>query len=189
MSELKRVARRKRALQWPVVLWLTAAWVLLWGELSVGNVLSGLIVAVVVILVFPLPPIAFNGRFRPVGLFRLVARFYIDLALASLDVARLALRIGKQPKSSVIRVDLRARSDLYMVLTAELLSLIPGSVVVEADRSSWTLYLHVLGAETSDDIERARRTALQQEGRLIRAFGSDAELADYARAAREGRPQ
>jgi multicomponent Na+:H+ antiporter subunit E len=186
MTELKRVARRKRALQWPVMLWLTTAWVLLWGELSVGNVLSGLAVAAVVILVFPLPPIAFKGRFRPMGLVRLIARFHADLLVASLGVARQALRIGKLPRSSIVRVQLRARSDLYMALTVELLSLIPGSVVVEADRSTWTLYLHVLGADDAQSVAHARRTALDQEERLIHAFGSDEELADYTRAMREG---
>ena len=31
-----------------ILLWLTVVWVLLWGELSVANVLAGLVVALVV---------------------------------------------------------------------------------------------------------------------------------------------
>src|SRR6185312_12962774 len=46
---------RRRALQWPAVLWLTVVWCLLWGEFTVGNVLAGVVVAVGVLVLFPLP--------------------------------------------------------------------------------------------------------------------------------------
>lgn len=171
----------RRALQWPVMVWLAAAWVLLWGEVSIANVLSGLAVALIVALVFPLPPIAFTGRIRPLGLIQLVARFCLDLVLASVDVARQALNFRHKPASSIVMVRLRSRSDLYMTLTAELLTLVPGSIVVEADRPNWTLYMHVLGARTDTDVARARDMALGQEERLIHALGADVELAAYNR--------
>jgi multicomponent Na+:H+ antiporter subunit E len=159
--------------------WLTVVWVLFWGDLSVANVLSGAALASLIVAVFPLPPIVFPGRLRPLGLARLVGRFAADLIRASLQVSRQAVRFGTQPRNAVIEVDLFSRSDLYLTITAELLSLVPGSLVVEARRSTGTLYLHVLGIEDAAEVERFRAAALAQEERVMRALASRAELEAY----------
>lgn len=179
------VPDRRNGVQWPMLIGLTVVWVLLWGNVTVANVLSGLVVAVVVTLVFPLPPIVFGGRVRPLGLARLIGWFVVELVVASAQVAAQALRIGQRPQNAVIQVDLRSRSDLYLTLTAELLSLVPGSLVVEARRSTSTLFLHVLGVCSEADVEEARRRALRQEERVMRALASDEELAAYPASGRE----
>jgi multicomponent Na+:H+ antiporter subunit E len=168
--------RRRVPVQWRSLVWLTAVWVLLWGDLSVGNVLAGLAIAFVVSLVMPLPPIAGGGRVRPLALARLAGRFAVDVVVASVQVGVAAFRI-RPPVSAVIRVRLRSSSDLYLTLTAELCSLVPGSVVVEAHRLTSTLYLHLLDVAGPDAIEAARRRVLEQEERVLRALASDAELA------------
>lgn len=176
------VPSRRNGVQWPMLIGLTVVWALLWGGLSVTNVLSGLVVAVIVVLVFPLPPIVFGGRLRVRGLAVLAGWFVVELVVASAQVAVQALRIGKRPLNAVIQVDLRSRSDLYLTLTAELLSLVPGSLVVEARRSTSTLFLHVLGVRSEADVEEARRRALRQEERVVRALASDEELAAFEQA-------
>ena len=168
--------RRRAALQWPTLLWLTVLWVLLWGDLSVGNVLAGLLVAVAVSLAMPLPPIAAQGRVRPLALAHLLGRFAVDVVVASVQVGIQAFR-RRPPLSAVIRVRLRSSSDLYLTLTAELCSLVPGSIVVEAHRLTGTLYLHVLDVAGTGGIEAARRRAMEQEERVLRALASDDELA------------
>ena len=99
------------------------------------------------------------------------------------SVALLAFR-RETPKSAMVRVDLRSDSDLYQTLTSELVSLVPGSIVVEARRSTRTLYLHVLDVEQLSDLEPARRSVLDAEARVIAAYGSAAER----EAIREGQP-
>ncbi|GAA2720685.1 Na+/H+ antiporter subunit E [Cellulomonas aerilata] len=168
--------RRRAAVQWPTLGWLTVVWVLLWGEVSVGNVLAGLLVALAVSVATPLPPIAAGGRVRPVACARLVGRFAVDVVVASFQVGVQAFR-PRPPQSAVIGVRLRSSSDLYLTLTAELCSLVPGSVVVEAHRLTGTLYLHVLDVDGPEGIEAARRRVLEQEERVLRAFASDAQLA------------
>jgi len=168
--------RRRVRVQWHSLVWLTVVWVLLWGDLSVGNVLAGLAIAWVVSVVMPLPPIAAEGRVRPPALARLVGRFAADVVVASVQVGVQAFR-RDPPLSAVIRVRLRSSSDLYLTLTAELCSLVPGSVVVEAHRLTRTLYLHVLDVTGPGGIEAARRRVLEQEERVLRALASDAELA------------
>jgi len=168
--------RRTVAVQWPTMVWLTVVWILLWGDLHLGNVLAGLAVALGVTLLLPLPAIASGGRLRPIGLARLAAHFARDLVVASVQVGVQAFRPGP-PVSAVIGVQLRSSSELYLTLTAELCSLVPGSIVVEAHRLTRTLYLHVLDVDTAGGVEAARQSVLDQEERLLRAIASDAQLA------------
>ena len=156
---------------------LTGVWVLLWDEISLFLVLTGLLLALLVSLVFPLPPIDLHGRFRPLQGLKLVARLLADAYRASLDVVRLAFRFGRVPRSSIVRVQLRSRSDLYLTVTAEQVSLVPGTIVLEAHRASSTLYLHVLGATDDAAIAAAVQGVLDAEARAIRTFGSAAEVA------------
>jgi len=163
-------------IQWPTATWLALVWVLLWGDLSVGNVLAGLAIGFAVTVLLPLPAIASGGRLRPLGLLRLIAHFVGDLVVASVQVGIQAFRRGP-PVSAVIGVRLRSSSDLYLTLTAELCSLVPGSIVVEAHRLTSTLYLHILDVDTAGGVEAARQSVLDQEERVLRAFASDAQLA------------
>ncbi|MCW2811743.1 MAG: Na+/H+ antiporter subunit, partial [Friedmanniella sp.] len=58
---------------------LTGTWLLLWGHLSLFLVLTGLAVAVLTTLVFPLPSVDLHGRFRPLGALRLLRIQAVDL--------------------------------------------------------------------------------------------------------------
>lgn len=166
-----------RHVPWWEVGWLTAVWVLLWGDVSVGNVLTGVVIGVVVTVGLRMAPIPFHGRVRPLALVRLVGRFALDLVRASFEVAAIALRPGYTPRGAVIGIELRSHSDLYLTLTAELCSLVPGSLVIEAHRLTGTLYVHVLDVAWSGGVEAARRQVLDQEERVLRALASDDELA------------
>jgi multicomponent Na+:H+ antiporter subunit E len=56
------------------------------------------------------------------------------------------------------------------------ISLIPGSLVVEVDRSTSTLYLHALNISTVEDVENLRKEVRSIEAGLIRIMGSREEL-------------
>lgn len=177
--EGQKMNRVRATFQWPVVLLLAAVWVLLWGEVTLWNIVSGIVVAVIVLAVFPQPPIERPVRVRPLGLVRLTARFGYDLVVASVQVAAWALWFGHQPSSAVIEVRLRSRSDLLLALTAELVSLVPGSLLIETAHPRSILYLHIFGVRDAAGVERARRGALEQERRVVAAFATEADLATY----------
>lgn len=168
--------RARPRIAWGTIVWLTVVWVFLWGDLTIGNVLAGALIALVVTSGLRMAPIDFQGKVHPWGLLRLVARFAADLVRASFEVAFIALRPGYTPRGAVIGVQLRSHSDLYLTMTAELCSLVPGSLVVEAHRLTGVLYLHVLDVRQSGGIEAARQSVLDQEERVLRAFASPAEL-------------
>ena len=174
----RRPRRPGRYFRAASILWLTAVWVLLWGDLSVANVLGGLATAVVIGLTFPMASVDFHGRPHLVPVVHLAYRFVVDLVVASVQVVGLALDPRRTPRCAVLAVQLRSHSDLYLTLTAELCTLVPGSLVVEARRTAGVLYVHVLDVDSVGGIDAARRHVLETEERVLRALASDAELAE-----------
>lgn len=171
---------RRRTLKFHIAatVWLTAAWVLLWGELSAANVLGGLAIALVLNAALSMPSVEFHGRVHPLAALYLVYRFGLDLVVASAQVAAMALLPDVRPRSAVVAVQLRSHSDLYLTLTAQLCSLVPGSIVVEAHRTTGMLYVHVLDIGLTHGLDGARAHVMDTEARILRALASDAELAE-----------
>jgi multicomponent Na+:H+ antiporter subunit E len=171
---------RIRGLTISAMIWLTVVWVALWGDISAYNVLTGLLVAAVVCVVFPLPRLQLRLRVRPLRLGWLVLRFLADVVIASVHVARTTLRLRRQPRNAVIEVSLRTPSDFVLTVVAEMTSLVPGSLVVEARRSTHTLYLHVLDARDQAGVARMRAQVLALERRVVLAFGAETGHLDQA---------
>lgn len=155
---------------------LTAVWVLLAGRLSVFTVVSGALIATIVTLLFPMPAIVWPGWIHPIGVLRLVGAVTWDLARASVQLAWFALSWRRQPRSGVVAVPLSSDADLYQVATGTILSIVPGSVVVEARWRTRTLYMHIFDMEPGD-AARERVGALRAELRILRAFGTSEEIA------------
>ncbi|WP_314173499.1 Na+/H+ antiporter subunit E [Streptomyces winkii] len=182
----RRFSSRIRAAQWPTVLWLTVLWVLLWGTLSVANVVTGVIVGVVVCVIFPLPPIQTQVRLRPFAVLRFTVRFVIDMGVSSWRLNRYILGPGT-PLCAVLAVRMRSPSDLMLTVTSVAVAAVPGSNVLDVHRASGTLYVHVVGAGHESERERARYEVLRLEDRVVRAFGTRADVAVLdARAGRGG---
>jgi multicomponent Na+:H+ antiporter subunit E len=167
-------ARRRPSLVAVVV--LTVTWVLLWERISLFIVLTGVLLALLVFLVFPLPAIERSGRVRPVALARLVGRLAQDLVVSSVRVVALSFA-RHTPQSAIVRVRLRSRSDLILTMTSELVSLVPGSLVVEVRRAESTLYIHALDTTDPEKLRRAAQDVLDSEERVLRAFGTDEDVA------------
>lgn len=152
----------------------------MWGDLSWANLINGVLIAIVVTVVFPLPSIEFAGRPHPWGVLKLAAYFVADLVISSVQVSMTAFRIGPPPMNAIIETQLHCQSDFYLTLIAELVCLVPGSVVVEARRTSSVLYIHVLNVKSDADLERARASVFAVERRVMHALASKQELAAYA---------
>ncbi|MBC7725529.1 MAG: Na+/H+ antiporter subunit E [Burkholderiaceae bacterium] len=177
MTELTQKELRARVIQQlPLLVALVVLWMLLWGAISWLNVLTGTIVAIVVTRVFYLPPVELTGRFNPLWFAVFLGRFAVDLVVASFQVAAQAFDPRGVSRNSIIAVQLRTRSDIMMTVTSIAMSLVPGSLIVEADRMRSTLYLHSLNTRDLAAVEKVRRHVLATEARLVRSFGSKDDL-------------
>ncbi|CCG01459.1 Na+/H+ antiporter subunit E [Blastococcus saxobsidens] len=163
--------------QLPLLAWLVLVWMLLWGTWSWANLLGGAVIALVVTSVLPLPPVVGGTRLRPGPLLRFVGAFVADLISSGALVAWQTLRPSGIERSAIIRVQTRTDSDLLLTILAESLTLVPGSMVLDLDRERRVLTLHVLHVRGPDDVERQRASVLAQEERVVRAFGTAADVA------------
>lgn len=170
--------RRARWREWLVaIVGLTLIWSLFWGGFSWLNTVGGVLVAVAVLVFYPLPPVTFAGRVRPLAVLVFLLRFLVELVVASVRLSAVALRPGPPPHSAIIAVRLRVPTDLNLTLVAEALSLVPGTLIVDVDRPGGTLFVHVFDVRGREDAARSREHVHELEVRLVRAVGSGAELA------------
>ena len=137
--------------------WLTLVWVLLWGTFSWADLLGGIVVALVVLVAFPLPAGVLRRRAAPAR--RCCAWGSTWPATSPSRASRWPgsrCAPGRRRAARSSRSRSRDDSELLMALLVECLSLVPGSVVVEASAAERTLWAHVLGADDEAGIARFR---------------------------------
>ncbi|MBM7807083.1 multicomponent Na+:H+ antiporter subunit E [Geodermatophilus bullaregiensis] len=174
--------------QVPLVVWLVVVWMLLWGTWSWANLLSGLLVALTVLTLLPLPHVVGGVRVRPAPLLAFLGHFVVDLFVSGADVAWQALRPGGVHRTAIVQVRLRADSDLLLTMVAEATSLVPGSLVLDLDREQRVMTLHLLPVRDMADVARKKAHVLVVEERLVRAFGSADDVAALEGHRTEGVP-
>ena len=185
MSELTRWQAVWR--QAPLLVGLVVLWVFLWDHVDVLTITTGVVLAVAVTRALYLPPVLLSGRFDPWRALLLGLRMMFDVVRASIQVAFNAVWPGWQPTNAIIAVQLLTRSDLVTTLTAEAISVVPGTVVVDIDRERGLLYLHALGTRTAEDLDRVRRQVLGTEERIVLAIGTREQAAAVREARRHRR--
>jgi multicomponent Na+:H+ antiporter subunit E len=167
--------------QMPLLVGLVLLWMALWGEVSWISGLSGILIAVGVTRTFYLPPVVLSGRFNLGWALVFLLRFAGEVAVATVSVASLAFRPTRLPDNAIIEVSLRSRSDFVMSITAIVISLVPGTLVLEIDRQRALLFLHVLAAGDAKGLEKARHHALSLEASVIRVIGSRGDMEKLTR--------
>ncbi len=150
---------------------LVLVWMALWGSASLIVILLGVLVSALILLLFPLPTMHFRFGVHPWRALVLIGRFLWDVVVASVHVGWLAVR-PRPPQSRITQVRLASDSDLLEALTALAVSLVPGSLIVDADSGTRTLTIHVLDAAKQSDDEFIAQV-LAQEDRIRRALGDD----------------
>jgi multicomponent Na+:H+ antiporter subunit E len=156
-----------------ILCWLILVWMLLWGEVSAANALSGLAVALLITVLLPLPPVPVEGRLHPLSLLRLVFTICYYLLLSSVQVAWLAIKPGPPPLTAVLRVQLSVKSDLVLALIVNAMNLIPGAIVLEIDQTRRMIYVHVLDVGSDTSVKRFYQQAAELERLMIASFERD----------------
>ncbi|MCV7152915.1 Na+/H+ antiporter subunit E [Mycolicibacterium pyrenivorans] len=152
--------------------WLILVWILLWGNISAANILSGLAIALVITLWLPLPPVPVEGRVHLLSLSRLIVTVAFWLLVSSVQVAALALRPAP-PLSAVLRAHLHVKSDLVLALAVNILNLTPGNIVLEIDQTRRMIYVHVLDVGSDRAVDQFHRQVDKLEKLLVASFERD----------------
>ncbi|MEV8250001.1 Na+/H+ antiporter subunit E [Microbacterium sp. NPDC076768] len=173
--DTRRHLWRDVRVQLPFLAWLVVLWMLLWAQFTVLSFLTGLIVAIFVTRVFRLPTVGLSGRINVWYAVLFVVEFLFAVLAGALSVTVQVFNFRRQPGTAIIAVPLRYADDLVMTHVAVVSSLIPGSLVVEADRDRRIIYLHVIGVRSFNDVEKQRDAVLHWERRVVRALGDPAQ--------------
>lgn len=173
--ESSRSVLRDIALQLPFLAWLIVLWMLVWNQFTVLSLVTGLVIAIFVTRVFRLPTVELSGRINLWYAALFVVQFLWAIVRGAVAVTIQVFDFRRQPGAAIIGVPLRYADDLIMTHVSVTSSLIPGSLVVEADRDRSILYLHVIGVRNMDDVEHQRQNVLKWERRIVRALGSPAQ--------------
>ncbi|GAA1146566.1 MULTISPECIES: Na+/H+ antiporter subunit E [Microbacterium] len=166
---------RDLGVQLPFLAWLVVLWMLLWAQFTLLSFVTGLVVAIFVTRVFRLPTVELSGRINVWYAVTLGVQFLFAVLRGALSVAVQVFDFRRQPGTAIIAVQLRYSDDLMMTHVAVASSLVPGSLVVEADRDRRILYLHVIGVRSMADVEKQRAGVLLWEKRIVRALGDPAQ--------------
>lgn len=145
---------------------LVAVWVALWADLTVANVVSGLLVALVVLAVVPVGVGGPNPRLVPGA--RFLAVFAYKLVESSLIVGWEVATPRNRIREGIVAVPLGDLPDRVITVVANAISLTPGTLTLEVERDPTVLYVHVLHLES---VEAARHDVLAMTRLVCAAFG------------------
>ena len=164
-------------------LWLVALWLLLWNDLSVGNVVGGVLVASLVLVAARLPRAACAGgdtdraRVAPLSLLYFLGYVLAKLVQSNLVLAWEIITPRNKINTGIIAIPMRTDSELALLVVANVITLTPGTVTIEAVGSPPVLYVNVLHLH---DIEDVRQELMRIEELSVRAFGSRTARAQLA---------
>jgi multicomponent Na+:H+ antiporter subunit E len=157
-----------------LVLWLTVLWVLLWGDVTAGNVITGIFFGSLILACARLTrsravDAETLPRINPLMILYFIVYVIGKLIQANLVLAWEILTPRNRINSGIIAVPLHTDSQLAMLAVASVVTLTPGSVTLEAKGSPTVLYIHVLHLHDPDHV---RKQLTRIEELTIRAFGS-----------------
>ena len=175
MKSLTMYGPREIVLRIWILVWLMLVWTMLWGNFSVANTVTGLLVALVITVLLPMPRLPVEGRLHVGSMIRLAFTVAYYMVLASLQVAGVAISPGGAPLSAGLRAQLSVKSDLVMALLLNTLTIIPGSVVLEIDQERRLAYVHVLDVGSPKAVATFYAQLRQLERLFIAAFERDAD--------------
>lgn len=157
--------------------WLATMWVLLWGEVTVANVVNGALIGLA-LAAFVTPSTLGDDHvvIRPLPALAFALWFAKALVVSNLAVAREVLAPASRSdiNPAIIGVRLRTRSGRLATVIANAITLTPGTMTIEARGRPAVLFIHVMSYA---DRAAVIADVVDLERRVVGAFGSPSERA------------
>lgn len=143
---------------------LALGWALVTGTISLATLGTGFVLGYAVLWLT-------RGLYRPASrryvsrlprALRLAGYFVGELVLSSLRVAWDVVTPSMHARPGILRVPLRARSDLEILVTANLVTLTPGSLTLDVSPDRRELYVHLMFLSDADSDRRAIQEKLER---------------------------
>lgn len=156
---------------------LVVVWLVLWSDVSVANVLTGILVGGVTCLVFSSPPPS-PAVFRPLPVIRFLLYFGVRLLQSSVVVAKTVVAPRHRIHTGIVAVPLSGCSDAVATIIADAISLTPGTLTLEVRRDPLTLFVHALDVR---DVAQVQADVRALEVLAVKAFGTPEAIAGLTR--------
>ena len=159
------------------VVGLLGLWLLLWGRITPGNLVGGVLVIAFILWIAPSGPKvevpSDHGRLHPLAATVFALYFLKELVIATWQVAVFVV-VPDRVCSGVIRVQLDINSIRIATVIANAVTLTPGTLAIddEVTDAGIVLYVHALD---STDPQAIRRGVKQFERLAVRSFGSKSD--------------
>jgi multicomponent K+:H+ antiporter subunit E len=137
-------------------------WLALNNTASAGH----LVLATILAIFLPIVTQQFwperTGKIKLITASRLLIVVLWDILLASLDVARLILGPLGKIKPAFVEIPLDMQDPFVGTILASIVSLTPGTVSIDIDRSRWVLQVHALNVDNTDALIQSIKTRYEQ---------------------------
>lgn len=141
---------------------LAVVWQAVSGDFSLGGLMVGLVLGYAALWVAR-PLYGDTAYFRRVGGgIGFLLYFLKELVVSSLRVAYDVVTPPIHARPGVIRVPLEARTDLEIMLLANLISLTPGTLSLDVSGDRRTLYLHAMFIQDPDAVRLEIKQGLER---------------------------
>ena len=158
---------------------LSALWLLAWGEISLANLVSGIIVASALFVVSPLgAPTRGRSRVSVIGFARLLAYVAVQLVVSNLVMAAAILRRNPTSRAGVVTHELDVPSEVVVTMMTSIIALSPGTMTVDVDDDASTIQVHFFAL---DDHDNAGATLSRLEQLVVAAVAATAPIPRSAR--------
>ncbi len=153
------------------MVWIVVMWCMLMGEVTVANLVGGLLVSLFIVFALPLPAMPVAGISVSWGkLIVFMAQWFVELMEASIMVGWLAVRPQPVPKTAIVKLPMRVENEFVLSLAVSLYNLQPGGTVSDIDIANRMLTIHLLNADSEKDLEREIAAVRKLEADMIAIF-------------------
>ena len=146
-----------------IIILMAMLWSIFLGELTLFNLTMGGLIALVLLGVIQRGQ-ANNFVRRVLAVGRFIYRFFVELIIANIIIARLAFVPRPRFNPHVIAVPLKLESDAAIALLSATITLLPGTVAMGVSEDKNVLYAHAMGEE---DIEKAKESVTRIEALIL----------------------
>ncbi|TCP55345.1 multisubunit sodium/proton antiporter MrpE subunit [Tamaricihabitans halophyticus] len=176
MSETDESQETPRAKRLPLVCWLVVFWLLLWRSLDIGMVLLGIAVALLVVMLFPMPRLSVPVVLRPLSALWLATHLVFELVTSALRLLWYTRKHARDPDVAIVEVPILSDVDHVIAVAANMISLAPGTFVLQIDRERRLFYVYTVDVDSPAKLAKARRHAISLQTKVVRAFAPRDEL-------------
>ena len=149
---------------------LVSLWLLAWGDVTFANLVSGAVVAAVLLVAFPLGRRRGSApRPRPVGIMRLIAYVATQLVISNVVMTGQILRRRPSVRPGVLAHRLERPSEEVLTVMTSIIALSPGTMVADVTSDAAIIYVHFFELR---DVSAARASLRRLERLVDRAIGA-----------------